>query len=155
MNHVTLTSNGTSTSNVLINCCTPLHKNHFQHSNTDRYVKDLSLDSKRFRYLTDVLRDVALKFSDIVFAVAEAFEMSYCNVDEHDMDYVVVAERGRGEFAASFLGLVERDHNRAMDVELSYSFSELSPLIEWLETGLSLPTPIRGMYNPLTLIRSK
>ena len=81
--------------------------------------------------------------------------MSYCNVDEHDMDYVVVAERGRGEFAASFLGLVERDHNRAMDVELSYSFSELSPLIEWLETGLSLPTPIRGMYNPLTLIRSK
>ena len=72
--------------------------------------------------------------------------MSYCNVDEHDMDYVVVAERGRGEFAASFLGLVERDHNRAMDVELSYSFSELSPLIEWLETGLSLSTPIRGMF---------
>ena len=112
----------------------------------NRYVKDLSLDSKRFRYLTDVLRDVALKFSDLVFAVAEVFEMSYCNVDEHDMDYVVVAERGRGEFAASFLGLVERDHNRAMDVELSYSFSELSPLIEWLETGLSLSTPIRGMF---------
>ena len=118
----------------------------FQHSNhSNRYVKDLSLDSKRFRYLTDVLRDVALKFSDLVFAVAEVFEMSYCNVDEHDMDYVVVAERGRGEFATNFLGLVERDHNRAMDVELSYSFSELSPLIEWLETGLSLPTPIRGM----------
>ena len=112
------------------------------------YVKDLNLNLERFRYVTDRIRGIASKFSDLIFAVAEVCEMSYCNIDDSliikDVDYVVIAERGRGEFVTSFLGLVEQDHNRALDAELSYSFSNLEPLVQWLETGLSLPTPIRG-----------